>query len=416
MAPVEGIPDVVPAAEAPAAEAAAAAAKAAEAAVSVEPEAAAKIVAQVKHYFSDANVRHDAYMRKGVESNDGWVTFETLSRFNRLRQLLGVPAGEEAAAAGKRRGKARPAPVAAKYVALLAEIVGGGLDAEAALEVKEDGSAVRRKAAFADSDEWFGRTVHAKGLAYGKEREGLIDDLTARFSEEGDVVLVRLRRNPRTKAFKGNVLVEFATAEQAAAAAAKSGELAFEGQTLEMALLSAYHDEKLAADEFIQPELRKPGASYPTYEEWCAAHGRDPPPPLASERERERKRKAQPEAPAEPEVVPGVLVAFSGVAGDVGVAQLREAFAALGDVRFVEHEAGAAEGIVRFKEPVAADVVEKGSVAVGDDVTLTLALVDEAAEKAFFERAHAAASARGTKRAGPGGGRGRGRGAKRARR
>ncbi|KAJ2799588.1 hypothetical protein H4R21_003495, partial [Coemansia helicoidea] len=110
MAPVEGIPDVVSAAaEAPAA--------ATAAAPELAPEAASKIVAQVKHYFSDANLTHDGYMRKGVETDDGWVTFGTLSRFNKLRQLLGVPA--EQAAKGRGKGKAPPAPVPESYVTLL---------------------------------------------------------------------------------------------------------------------------------------------------------------------------------------------------------------------------------------------------------------------------------------------------------
>ncbi|KAJ2774886.1 hypothetical protein IWQ57_000620 [Coemansia nantahalensis] len=401
MAPVEGIPDVVSAAaEAPAA--------ATAAAPELAPEAASKIVAQVKHYFSDANLTHDGYMRKGVETDDGWVTFGTLSRFNKLRQLLGVPA--EQAPKGRGKGKAPPAPVPESYVTLLAETVAAGVAESDAVEVNGDRTAVRRKAPFEASDEWFRRTVHVKGLPYGQERDALIDELTAYFGAAvGEVALLRLRRNPRTKAFKGNLLVEFATEALAEAAVAAAETLEFETHKLEPALLSAYHDEKLAANEYIQPELRKPGASYPTFEAWCAANGREVPPPLDSE----RKQHSQ----AEPEVVAGVLLKFSGADGEAGLGKVKEALGALGEVRFVELERGATEGIVRFKEPVAQTVLEnnpKGAL-LGEDTWLALAPVDEDAQKAFFERAHAAsANARGTKR--PAGGRGGGRGGHRGKR
>ncbi|KAJ2717010.1 hypothetical protein H4R19_000265 [Coemansia spiralis] len=415
MAPVEGIPDVVPAsAEAPAA-----------ATLSVAPEAASKIVAQVKHYFSDANLAHDGYMRKGIETDDGWVTFGTLSRFNRLRQLLGVPEEQQQQQAGPKgrgKGKGRPAPVPVSYVALLAETVAAGVDESDAVEVNEDKTAVRRKTPFEASDEWFQRTVHVKGLPYGQEREAMIDELTAYFDKAvGEVALLRLRRNPRTKAFKGNLLVEFATQALAEAAVAAKETLEFESHKLEPALLSAYHDEKLAADEFIQPELQKPGGSYPTFEAWCAAHGREPPAPLDGERKRQRSGEAGASAaPAtEPEVVPNVLLKFSGADNESGISQLKEILGALAEIKFVEFERGATEGIVRFKEPVAQDVLEKNpkGAVLGDDKWLALAPVDEDTEKAFFDRAHAAAiSSRGTKRPGGPGGRGRGRGGFRSKR
>ncbi|KAJ2882382.1 hypothetical protein FB639_002403, partial [Coemansia asiatica] len=87
MAPVEGIPTVVSAAsvQAPAL------APASEPVATLLPEAAAQIVKQIKHYLSDANLNHDAFMRKGVEMNDGWIQFATFAKFNRLRELMGVP-------------------------------------------------------------------------------------------------------------------------------------------------------------------------------------------------------------------------------------------------------------------------------------------------------------------------------------
>ncbi|KAJ2546915.1 hypothetical protein EV175_005424 [Coemansia sp. RSA 1933] len=403
MAPTEGIPTVVAAADI----------KNEEAASVVPPtlteETAKKIVTQVKHYFCDANLNHDNYMRKAVGENDGWVEFATLSRFNRLRQLMGMPATEDNGKTDRfnKNKKQRKVPVPEAYIKLLATTIKGGLAETDEVEINDDATALKRKTEFVPSDAWFANTVHFKGLPYGAENADLIDSLTEHFSTHGDVKLLRLRRNPKTKAFKGNFLVEFGSAEDAEKVA-KSEDLEYQNNKLEPALLSAYHDEKLAADEFIQPELRKPGATYPTFEEWCAAHGKKVPPLNGSS----NKKEAAESKPVEIEQVPGVLVRFTGVTGDVAFPALKDAFNAAGAVKFVDFVTGNTEGIVRFREPVAAEVIENNpdGIKVGDDIVLTLTEVDEEAEKAFYERANAAAAAkpRTNKRQGGGGGRGRG--------
>ncbi|KAJ2760290.1 hypothetical protein H4S06_001803 [Coemansia sp. BCRC 34490] len=419
MVPAEGIPTVVAAAEI----------KNNDAAVeqpTLTEETAKKIVTQVKHYFGDANLNHDNYMRKVVGENDGWVDFATLSRFNRLRQLMGIlpAAADEANKKTDRFGRnsnkkqqQRPAPVPEAYVRLLATTVKDGVAETDEIEINEDATALKRKTEFVPSDAWFANTVHVKGLPYGVETSDLIDLLTEHFGKYGDVKLLRLRRNPKTKAFKGNFLVEFAASEDAEKTA-KTEDLEYQGSKLEPALLPAYHDEKLAADEFIQPELRKPGGTYPSFEEWCTAHGKVPP---ALKGDGKKGAAAAQSKSTEIEQIPGVLVRFTGVSGDVEFPALKEAFAAVGPVKFVDFEKGSSEGIVRFREPVAAKVIEGNpdGIKIGDDVVLTLVEVDAEAEKAFYERANAAtASTRqnnNNKRQGGGGHRGGNRQHKRAR-
>ncbi|KAJ2802457.1 hypothetical protein H4R20_003272 [Coemansia guatemalensis] len=378
MAPIEGIPNVIPSSEAK------------PEMPKATPEVADKVVTQIKHYFSDASLNHDEFLRKGIAKDDGWVSFEILARFNKLRQLMGLP-DTSRAGKGNKGSQAFPAK---DVITQLSTIVKEGLKEDDPLEIKEDNTAIRRKEAYEPSDEWFSNTVHVKGLPYGKEWAGMIDKLTEFFNGKGEVVLLRLRRNPKSKAFKGNLLVQYATKDQAEAAA-KDDNLVFEEHKLETAMLPAYHDEKLAADEFIQPELRKPGASYPTFEEWCVAHGREPPPPLQAEKQKNKPAEKEPEF----EVVPGVLVHFSGVNNDISIPQLKEAFGALGEVKFVEHEKDEDNGIVRFKEPVPEDFAEKNPELKIGDVVLKLKPVEGEEEKAFFERARqASANSRANKR------------------
>ncbi|KAJ2359328.1 hypothetical protein IWW50_000053 [Coemansia erecta] len=393
MAPTEGIPTVV--SEFPA-------------------ETTQKIVAQVKHYFSDANLNQDAYMRKTVSENDGWMTMLSLSRFNRLRQLMDLPHDSKKGAPKGSKKRALP-PVPEHIVRLLGASLKNALTEADDVEMKEDASAIRRKSAFEASDDWFGRTVHFKGLKYGSEPADLIDDLTRFFNgaiEGDDIELLRLRRNPKTKHFKGNVLVQFKTVEQAEAAS-KRDDLEFAGEKLEPMMLPAYHDEKLAANEFLQNELRKPGGSYPTFEEWCEANGRKLPSATGEKRKPDAEADAEPAAEEEQgeEETPDVqtLVRFSGVVGEPQFRELKEALNGVGPVRYVEFEKGDDSGIVRFKEPVADRVIEENpeGFKVTEEMTLTFATVDEETAAAFYARAKSAsnnARANGSSRGGKRGG------------
>ncbi|KAJ2156373.1 hypothetical protein GGF46_005228 [Coemansia sp. RSA 552] len=352
-------------------------------------EVCAKVVAQVKHYFSDANLNHDEFMRKGLErGEEGWLPMDTLARFNKLRDLMGVP-GKSAPAAAKGRGKQkkpRIEPPPKGFAELLGKTVRDGLKEDDAVEVREDFSAIRRKEKYVPSDAWFGTTVHVKGMEYGKEEFDVIDELTQLFGDLGEVRLVRLRRNPRTRAFKGNALVEFDSAEKAEEVS-KRDDVQFKGQTLELAMLAQYHDQKIEAGEFIQPELRRPGATYPTYEEWCKEKGRPVPPPL------DAPAAKAPKAPELPAIDDNAeqLVRFSGGNGDWSVAQLKEVAKPALDIKFVEcgEGDGTASGILRLAEPCAAQLIADNpeGVRIGDDVVLELSAVSEDDAKAFFQRA-----------------------------
>ncbi|KAJ2819692.1 hypothetical protein GGI24_004709 [Coemansia furcata] len=394
MSPVEGIPEVVAAADIKmdvVAEDAVVEVAAVE--VTEEPsldsQVAEKVVSQVKHYFSDVNLNHDSFMRKGVSMNDGWVLFSTLIRFNKLRQLIGVP--EDPKADDHKKGKKRaprPPPIAKKFVDLLAATVKSGVSDEDKVEVNDTG--VRRKEPYVESGEWFSRTVHVKGMPYGKEPADIFEELTAFFAQHGEVTLLRLRRNPKTKAFKGNVLVEFATVEQAEAVAQMT-DLVFNNHKLAITSLSAYHDEKRDGGEYMHPELQKPGETYPTHEEWCLANGRESP---SSQGDKKGKKPAAAEA-KEITAVPGVLVKFTGLEGEIGIAELKKAFAVAGDVKYVDIQTGATEGIVRFKNPVADQVIEShadGLPVEDSSVVLKLEAVGEEEEKAFYERARASSA------------------------
>lgn len=46
-----------------------------------------KIIRQVEYYFGDINLPKDKFMKEKVKEDDGWITVECLTTFNRLKQL-----------------------------------------------------------------------------------------------------------------------------------------------------------------------------------------------------------------------------------------------------------------------------------------------------------------------------------------
>lgn len=358
------------------------------------------IAKQIKHYFTTANLNHDQYMAKQIKENtDGWVPFSTMVRFNKLRDLLGVPKPKD----DKKKKQRQPA-VPTQYVELLAAVVAEILKDDELVEVNEGKTQLRRKQAYEQTGAWFDKTVHAKGLEYGKETGELIDELTEAFGVHGEVALVRLRRNPKTKVFKGNALVEFVNKEDAEKVA-KLEDFKFKETPLQLSMLRAYHDEKKQADEFIQPELRQPGETYPTFEEWCHSHGKPVPAPL-NEKKQQQKRKPEEEEPKEVEVniEPGTLVNFvieNNTEESVKPGTIRGKVAELvGAVRFVELERDATKGVIRFAEAVGEKAIadhQESGVAMDDGVVLRLSAVSEEEQNAFVGRAKAVFASAGRK-------------------
>ena len=47
----------------------------------------AKIVRQIEHYFGDYNLPRDKFLKETIQSDDGWVSMETMMKFQRLASL-----------------------------------------------------------------------------------------------------------------------------------------------------------------------------------------------------------------------------------------------------------------------------------------------------------------------------------------
>uniref|UniRef100_A0A3Q2NSN0 Lupus La protein homolog n=1 Tax=Fundulus heteroclitus TaxID=8078 RepID=A0A3Q2NSN0_FUNHE len=46
-----------------------------------------KVARQVEYYFGDHNLPRDKFLKEQLQLDDGWVTLETMLKFNRLKSL-----------------------------------------------------------------------------------------------------------------------------------------------------------------------------------------------------------------------------------------------------------------------------------------------------------------------------------------
>ncbi|CAG2177197.1 unnamed protein product, partial [Oppiella nova] len=54
----------------------------------ISDELNAKLCKQLEYYFSDYNLHTNAFIKDLITKDNGWIRFETLNTFNRLKQLV----------------------------------------------------------------------------------------------------------------------------------------------------------------------------------------------------------------------------------------------------------------------------------------------------------------------------------------
>ena len=141
---------------------------------------------QIEFYFSDANFRKDRYLREHAnESADGSVPISVLLTFKRLQAMTTDPA------------------VVAKVMAQSTSVL-----------VNDEKTALRRAVPFSmqSRDDSRERTMFASNV----DESATLEKLQEVFAtpEGCEVLLVRMRRDNRTKQFIGSVFVEYGSVAQ----------------------------------------------------------------------------------------------------------------------------------------------------------------------------------------------------------
>jgi len=151
-----------------------------------------KIIRQVEYYFGNTNLWRDKFLKEKLKEDSGWVTLECLCTFNRLQQLSSD----------------------FEEIVVALEKSKTGL-----LEISEDRLKVRRSPSnpLPDPDDPIIRKASKMKTLYmkGFPKTYQLDDVQDYISSQGcQTVFVKMKLDEERK-FKGSIIVELLTLEQA---------------------------------------------------------------------------------------------------------------------------------------------------------------------------------------------------------
>lgn len=334
----------------------------------------AAVKRQIEFYFSDSNFRKDAFLRAQAEADpNGFVPIKVLLTFNKLKALT-------------------------TDADLIAEIMA---DSEV-VDVSADKQSIKRSAELPANDDSALRTLYVKG--YPTEDAGVtIEAVSAQFSTYGKVLMVRLRREKGSKAFKGSCFVEFdsekAVADAVAAANADGA--------VQIGYKDAKFDCVMAYTEWAKRKEAKRKNSGKAGDAGASA---------GSHKRNSDALKTE-EAPTKTEFTAGLIFHVRELPTDANTYEIKEYFKKIADVKFVDYNAGTSEAFVRVADSAAstrvAEALKNGISLRETTAKMTYSVLEGDAEQAYWDKI--AAESKNSNRGGRGGGRG-GRGFKKARR
>lgn len=350
---------------------------------------------QIEFYFSDSNFRNDKFLKeKSAEDGEGFVSIETLLTFNKLKALT-------------------------TDVAEISKSVEGSTT----VVVSEDGLRLRRSVPLPEENVSREKTLYVKGFPEGDEgAEVTIESVKEQFACYGNILMVKLRKDHVTRAFKGGCFIEFDSEEAVNAAIAASHDA--EGKvTLQYKETTPF----LCVMSLVQWLANKANKKGKRKGDAATTPG--------DKRKRDddqgddvkAEEAAVPTGPVE--FITGQIVKITNVPADATLFQIKDKFKLVTDVRYVEFEVGEATAHVRLSNPEAA---AKAMAAIGagmklldteTEANVEAVLLEGDEEIAYWEKIsknqanHGGPKNRNNKggRGGKGGGRG-GRGFKKGRR
>jgi len=252
---------------------------------------AAKIKKQLEYYFGDINYPRDKWMRAKAAENNGYIPIELLLTFNRVKEIT-------------------------SDINLVTEVLKNIPDLEVV-----DGK-VKRTKPIPDSFDYKARadcTILLRGFPRDQPMV-TIDEVTDFMAPYANPVSIFRKRNFRTKEFKGKVLVQFSTPEEAKKVL-EVKEITFKDQKIQI----------MTQEQYIQiktEELAKLGITYqkPVFKR----------PKERSENTKNYKKQKIEEEVKEPQIVRGVLIEIKNVPQGIPLPDLKAYFARFGSVQFID--------------------------------------------------------------------------------
>lgn len=334
----------------------------------------AAIKKQIEFYFSDSNFRKDTFLRAASETDpEGFVPIATLLTFNKLKALT----------------------TDASVVAVAVK------DSEV-VAVSEDGTKLRRVSDLPVTDSSKERTLYVKGYPVS-DADVTIESVSAQFSDYGRVLMVRLRKDPATKQFKGSAFIEF----EDEAAMNKAHEAANQGGVVSLSYKGVPFLCVMRINDWLQRKADKKSKTKRGGE----ASGE------AAAAGSKRKRDGEDDEPEKVQFTEGLLIKISNVPEATTLYQIKDAFKPFGDLKYVEYENASGHAFLRMGSKEAADAVmakiNAGMALAEGHANVTAYVLAGEEEVAYWTKigTESGKRANANARGGRGGGRGgRGRG------
>ncbi|XP_058259603.1 lupus La protein [Hemibagrus wyckioides] len=276
-----------------------------------------KVAEQIEYYFGDHNLPRDKFLKEQIQLDDGWVTLETMLKFNRLKNLT-----SEAAVIVESLRKSKT-----------------GL-----LEISEDQTKIRRslsKPLPEYTEEYKDALKHKSIYMKGFPLDTTLDDIKDWLADKGHVENIQMRKGPQ-KTFKGSIFAVLESEEAAKAFVARDDVKQFKGNDMIVLIKDEYFAKKA--------EERKQGRA-------------DAKAKAKSEKE-EKQKQAEKEEMKSLEEQRGCVLKFSGELDHVSREDFHKIFAEHAQIKWIDFTRGAKEGTILFRSD-AKEALQKAQEAAG---------------------------------------------------
>ncbi|KAG5852662.1 lupus La protein isoform X1 [Anguilla anguilla] len=281
-----------------------------------------KVAEQIEYYFGDHNLPRDKFLKEQIQLDDGWVTLETMIKFNRLKCLT---TDFNIIINSLRKSKT-------------------GL-----LEINEDKTKIRRcpeKPLPELNEEYKDAVKHKSVYIKGFPTETTLDEIQEWLHGKGKIESIQMRRNLQ-KNFKGSIFLILDSEESAKQFVARPDLQSFKDNEMSVLLKEAYVAKKIEERKRLRAEAKA----------------------KAKHEKEEKQKRAEDEEMKSLDEQMGCLLKFSGDLEQTSREDFHDLFSGHGQIKWIDFVRGAKEGTILFKSN-AKEALNKAKEASGGDLKI----------------------------------------------
>ncbi|KAJ8255422.1 hypothetical protein GJAV_G00204700 [Gymnothorax javanicus] len=260
-----------------------------------------RVAEQIEYYFGDHNLPRDRFLKEQLQLDDGWVTLETMTKFNRLKCLT---TDFKIIINALRKSKT-------------------GL-----LEISEDETKIRRcsdKPLPEINDEYKDALKHKSVYIKGFPTETTLDEIKEWLCDKGKIESIQMRRNLQ-KNFKGSIFIILDSEEAAKQFVTRPDLKSFKDNEMIVLTKDDYFTKKSEERKQFRAEAKA----------------------KAKHEKEEKQKQAEDEEMKSLNEHSGCLLKFSGDLEQTSREDFHELFSAHGRIKWIDFVRGAKEGTILF--------------------------------------------------------------------